>query len=722
MKDSVFISVAVTAPLDRPLTYALPSSFDPKNLMGSRVLVPLGSRKIVGIVMGEEKQNPSLTYKPVESVLDPEPLFSTSQLQFIKWASDYYLVPLGEMFKTALPLALTRTSLPASPRKKNLKNLSSEKEEIFLKEFSLVLTPAQEKIKDAIAHPPPTPSHQNHIPSPLAGEGQGEGTNFSVHLIHGITGSGKTEIYLSLIHEILKNKKQALCLVPEIALTPQTVKRYTSHFGTQVKAYHSDLSESEKLAIWRGCQKNEIPVLIGTRSALFAPFKDLGLIIIDEEQDASYKQEERVRYHARDLAIVRAKIEKIPILLGSATPSVETYFKAREGKYFYHELTERYGPAQLPKVEVVDLKTAQNPPNPPFIKGGRINNTPLCKGGLGGISHSRLFSLHLLEEIEANLARKEQTLIFLNRRGFSHFLLCKDCGETPTCSNCDITLTFHQGSKKLLCHYCDHQIIPPTECTKCKGTHWLPIGSGTERIEEDLKNYFPDLRMSRMDRDTTTRKGSHHALLEKLSKHEIDLLVGTQMIAKGHDYPLVTLVGVLSADTSLHHPDFRAAEQTFQLITQVAGRAGRASSPGRVLLQTFSPDHYAIQMAAQHQIHPFYKQELEFRKELEYPPFKRLLLFRIQGTQKTKVIKGIGELRNLLEKLEQNQKWGIDILGPSPCLIEKVRNVFRWQILIKCPLQKLLQPFLREEILNTQAQWLPKGLRLVIDVDPLSIV
>jgi primosomal protein N' (replication factor Y) len=689
MSTKKLISIAILAPIEGLLTYSVPDSLQEKINPGQRVMVPLGRRKAVGIVMGEEKNPPLLSYKPIESILDEEPTFTSSQLEFMKWAADYYLAPIGEMMKVALPGMLTH----AKSKKFGVKTLNSE---FPTPNSELTLTAAQQKIVNSILPP-------------------ANDKSFTVHLLHGVTGSGKTEVYLECIRRTLSQGKQAICLVPEIGLTPQTLSRYQEQFGNQVGAYHSGLSEGERLRIWESCRKGELSVLIGTRSALFAPFQKLGLIVVDEEQDSSYKQEERVRYHARDLAIVRAKIEKIPIILGSATPSVEFYYKAKNKKFFYHELSERFGKAQLPKVEIVDLRWEKE----------NTQDLPLPTTPYKGEEKKKKFSLlspRLMEEISLNLDRQEQTLIFLNRRGFSHFLLCEDCGNTPNCPNCEITLTFHRRSKKLICHYCDYHDSPPEVCSTCQGLHWLPIGSGTEKIEDELKEQFPQAKIFRMDRDTTSRKGSHQTLLQKLADREVDILVGTQMIAKGHDYPGVTLVGILLADATLHHPDFRAAEQTFQLITQVSGRAGRAEIPGRVILQTFLPEHSSIEAAARHQVKEFYEEELNARKELGYPPFRRLMVLRIQGTQQTKVQKGIEKLEKILQSMKENQKFEIEILGPSPCLIEKLRNLYRWQILIKSDVMRSLQPWIRREILETKSKWLLPGLRLIVDVDPVHVV
>lgn len=688
MQSWKMVRVAVFAPLEEALTYAVPENLQDKIQRGHRVLVPLGRRKCVGIVLDEEKEAPPISLKPVEAILDENPIFNSQQLQFLKWASEYYLCPLGEILRTALPAPLGKFSPPKNKRERK-KTLPSTETLSDLR--PLCLSAKQLQIAQSIL--------ESSTKNP-----------FGIHLIHGITGSGKTEIYFYLMEKVLAEEKAILCLVPEISLTPQLYQRYQKRFGSQVTLYHSALNDNERLNAWLACKSGESKILLGTRSALFTPFKNLGLIIVDEEQDNSYKQEERVRYQARDLAILRAKFENIPVLLGSATPSVETYYKAKENKFNYYELTERYGAAELPQVEIVDLRwdsDHKEPTEPESVKEFRKFS---------------LLSPRLIEEVQKNLETKEQSLLLLNRRGFSHYILCADCGHTPLCPNCEITLTFHKKKLRLTCHYCDHEISPPKSCPSCMGFRFKEMGSGTEKIEEEIKAIFPDAKIARMDRDTTQRKGSHDAILKKLADQEIDILVGTQMIAKGHDYPNVTLVGILNADSSLHLPDFRAAEETFQLLTQMSGRAGRAEKPGRVLLQTFNPEHYSIRCASLHQIEKFYQQELEFRKELQYPPFSRLIVLRIQGTQLSKVKLGIEKLHELLFKLQSKNILKADILGPSPCLMEKLRNYYRWQILLKTPLQTPIQHLLKNHILATQQEWLASGLRLVVDVDPVHVV
>lgn len=683
----MLLRIALFAPLEEALTYSVPPELQGKAKEGQRVLVPLGRRKCVGIVLGEEKQKPSHTLKNIEAILDEKPIFSETQLEFLKWAAEYYLFPLGEVLRTALPAPLTRT------KQKKLgvrsKKLEVKKENSIL---NLQLSESQQLIANKIISslPPSTPS-------------------FKIHLLHGITGSGKTEIYFDLIQKVLAQGKSALCLVPEISLTPQLFQRYQKHFP-EVALYHSALNDTERMQAWSACREGKSKILLGTRSALFTPFDQLGLIIIDEEQDKSYKQEERFRYHARDLAILRAKFENIPIVLGSATPSVESYYKAQSGKFIYHELTERFGEASLPRVEVIDLRWDPDQKNPEETKPQKE------------FKKFSFLTPRLLEEIQKNLEKHEQSLLLLNRRGFSHYILCEDCGHTALCPNCEITLTYHKIKGRLICHYCDHEIPPPKVCPACMGLHFKEMGSGTEKIEEEIQSHFPEAKIARMDRDSTQRKGAHHAILKKLEDHDIDILIGTQMIAKGHDYPDVTLVGILNADSSLHLPDFRAAEDTFQMLTQMSGRAGRAEKTGRVLLQTFSPDHYSIRFSAEHRLKDFYKEELSQREELSYPPFSRLMVLRIQGTQVSKVKKGIETLFEKLVDLKEQNILSTEILGPSPCLMEKLRNYYRWQILLKVKGNASLQGILKQHILSKQDEWLASGLRLIIDVDPVHVV
>ncbi len=517
---------------------------------------------------------------------------------------------------------------------------------------------------------------------------------FSPFLIFGVTGSGKTEIYLRAIEEVLSQGKEAIVLVPEISLTPQLLSRFKDRFGDNLALLHSGLGKGERYDQWRRVWKGDVKIAVGARSAIFAPFKNVGIVIVDEEHDPSYKQEEKLKYHARDVAVVRAKQAEATLLLGSATPSLESFYNVGNGKFRLLNLPERIEGRPLPRVEVVDLKK---------------------EGGL--------LSERLREALRKNIENKKQSLLFLNRRGFANFILCPDCGHTFKCPNCSVTLTYHLRDRSLQCHYCDYRILAPGDCPKCQGHRLQGMGIGTERLEQEIKSLFPEIQVGRMDRDTTSRRRSHLQILKKLESGGIDVLVGTQMIVKGHDFPNVTFVGVVSADTSLHFPDFRSSERTFQLLTQVAGRAGRGEVFGEVVIQTFNPDHYSILRAKDHDYIGFYQEEIQFRKALEYPPFSRFINFRLVGNneKRTKEIAGeMGKIgQSLLRKAHGKE---IEILGPSTAPFAKVRGKFRWQMLAKGKSPQLLHRFAKELSSRMDAPLKGRGLDLDIDVDPVFIL
>ena len=517
---------------------------------------------------------------------------------------------------------------------------------------------------------------------------------FSPFLIHGVTGSGKTEIYLRAIEEVLAQGREAIVLVPEISLTPQLLSRFEDRFGKNLALLHSGLGKGERYDQWRKIWKGEVKTAMGARSAIFAPFKNVGIIIVDEEHDPSYKQEEKLKYHARDLAVVRAKQVEATLLLGSATPSLESFYNAEKGKFHLLHLPERIEGRPLPRVEVVDMKGEEG-----------------------------LLSGKLKASLQKNIEEKKQSLIFLNRRGFANFILCPECGLTFKCPNCSVTLTYHLRDRSLQCHYCDYRIPAPGDCPKCEGHRLRGMGIGTERLEQEIKRLFPDIRVERMDRDTTSRKHSHLQILKRLESGNIDILVGTQMIVKGHDFPNVTFVGVASADTSLSFPDFRSSERTFQLLTQVAGRAGRGKAFGEVVIQTFNPDHYSILKAKDHDFVGFYQEEIQFRRALEYPPFSRLINFRLVGNseKRTKVMaEEMGRIGQSL--LKRGHGKGIEILGPSAAPFAKMRGKYRWQMLAKGKRSQLLHQFARELAAKLEAQIKGKGVNLDIDVDPVFIL
>ncbi|MBF2374420.1 primosomal protein N' [Listeria seeligeri] len=513
-------------------------------------------------------------------------------------------------------------------------------------------------------------------------------------LIHGVTGSGKTEIYLQTIEAKLKEGKEAIVLVPEISLTPQMVERFKSRFGSEVAVLHSALSSGEKYDEWRKIERKEARVVVGARSAVFAPFENLGIIIIDEEHEASYKQEDNPRYHARDVAIWRAMKYQCPVVLGSATPSLESFARAKKGVYTLIELPSRVNDRAMPEVNVVDMREELR----------KENRTE--------------FSTELLEKIKDRIAKKEQTVLMLNRRGYSSFVMCRDCGYVVECPNCDISQTYHQASNKMKCHYCGHEEAVPKKCPSCEGEHIRYFGTGTQKVEESLTKLIPEARVIRMDVDTTRTKGAHEKLLRSFRNHEADILLGTQMIAKGLDFPDITLVGVLNADTMLHLPDFRASERTFQLLTQVSGRAGRHERTGEVVVQSYNPEHYSIEFAKKHDFIGFYHHEMQLRKMGAYPPFYYLTMINVSDENEMKAIRTIQEMVNFLRG-----KLGPEavILGPVPSTIARIKNKYRYQCIIKYKIEPNLKQELKTLITHYQKDQ-QKGLTINIDVQPYVLM
>ncbi len=517
---------------------------------------------------------------------------------------------------------------------------------------------------------------------------------FSPYLLHGVTGSGKTEIYLRAIEEVLNQGREAIVLVPEISLTPQLLSRFMERFGENLSLLHSALGRGERYDQWRKIWKGTVKIALGARSAVFAPFKNIGIIIVDEEHEPSYKQEEKLKYHARDLAVVRAKQEEAALVLGTATPSLESFCNAEKGKFHLLSLPERIEGKPLPRVEIVDMR-----------------------------GETGLLSEKLRTALQKNLEDGKQSLLFLNRRGFANFILCSDCGLTFKCPNCSVTLTHHLADFSLRCHYCDYRMAAPATCPRCQGNRLKGMGIGTERLEQEIRSLFPEARVGRMDRDTTSRRRAHQQILKGLESGKIDILVGTQMIVKGHDFPNVTFVGVVSADTSLHFPDFRSSERTFQLLTQVAGRAGRGDLPGEVIVQTFNPDHYSILKARDHDFAGFYQEEAQFRRSLNYPPFSRLVNFRLTGNSEKRT-KTTAEVLGMIGRdlLKRRYPKGIEILGPSPAPFTKMKGKFRWQMLAKGKSPQPLHQFARELASRIEAHQKGGGVHLDIDVDPIFIL
>ncbi len=514
-------------------------------------------------------------------------------------------------------------------------------------------------------------------------------------VLHGVTGSGKTEVYLELIEEMLSKGKDSIMLVPEISLTPQMVSRFKNRFGDNIAVMHSRLSEGEKYDEWRKIKSGIVKVAIGARSAVFAPFKALGLIIIDEEHEHTYKSEIRPKYLTREVAEKRCRLDGAHLLMGSATPSVETYYRAMTGEIGLAELRLRVNGSPMPQVEIVDMREE--------IKSG--NRT--------------IFSDSLTEAILDNLKNKDQMILFLNRRGHSTFVSCRQCGIVMKCPRCSISLTYHMGNEKLVCHYCGYEIDNPTICPKCKSNKIKYFGVGTQKLEKEFQKKFSVKNVLRMDADTTSRKNSHQEILDKYRRRETNVLLGTQMISKGLDFPDVTLVGVIAADTSLNLPDFRSAERTFQMIAQVAGRSGRAGKAGRVIVQTYSPGHYSIEYASCHDYKGFYEKEILLRKELCYPPFSNMANIIISGAEESEVIKYANEVSLLLDRYVKHYN-NVEKLGPAAAIMSRIKNRFRWQIVIKSKSEEVLRAIL--ENLNDTCGEGRSNVNISIDLNPQSMI
>ncbi len=513
-------------------------------------------------------------------------------------------------------------------------------------------------------------------------------------LLEGVTGSGKTEVYLQIIQHALAQGKSALMLVPEISLTPQIVRQFKARFGDQVALLHSALSDGERYDEWRRIEKGDAQVVVGARSAIFAPIKNLGVIIMDEEHETSYKQEDMPRYHARDVAQWRGQYHHCPIVLGSATPSLESRARAQKGVYQWLRLTKRINGKDLPHVQLVDMRQA------------------------GRYAPTTDISQELATEIQKKLALNEQVVLMLNRRGYSSFLMCRECGEVIKCPNCDISLTYHKDTNSLKCHYCGHEEPVPQVCPNCHSKAVRYFGTGTQRVEKELTELFPTARILRMDVDTTRRKGAHERILDEFGKHHADILLGTQMIAKGLDFPNVTLVGVLNADTSLGLPDFRASERTFQLLTQVSGRAGRAEKEGNVLIQTYNPDHYAIQYAQRQDYEHFFGKEMQVRHQGGYPPYYYTIQITASARTEADAAQKMFQIRGeIVNYLSQNAV----ILGPTPQSIMRINNRYYYQLVIKYKNEPQLENYLQNLLLTSQKEE-RNGLQIVIDRDPMNFI
>jgi primosomal protein N' (replication factor Y) len=751
-----FARVVVPGPFKEPLIYSVPESLQDRIVPGLRVVVPLQKRTVTGILLESVFENSLHQTKDIIEFLDDQPFLDPHLLKLAKWISQYYLASLGEVIGSMLPpnarrqsqriviLKLPEVRVTDELGRKVLEKLRQHKRKMpsaalkrAFPEAALQTLlarfesrgiieikdhlPTQRTSKDqswTTANDPQTDApakfrltiEQNN--ALRAVENRINSGGFESFLLHGVTGSGKTEVYLRAMERIKALGRRSLILIPEISLTPQLLDRVRARFPNKTGVLHSALTAAERLAQWRHIARGNVDVVIGARSAVFAPIPDLGLIVVDEEHDSSYKQEESLRYNGRDVAVVRGKLLGCPVILGSATPALETYENCRQGRYQLLEITQRVEQRPLPTIEAIDLR-ASNASN-----SGAMTTVP-PESMLGG---RRLFSDELVRALKENFYSGHQTLIFLNRRGFANFVQCRACGYVWRCPHCSVTLTSHLKLNRMSCHHCDYRRPLTDNCPECHDNTLSGIGGGTERVEQTLKHLLPDARVARMDRDTTHGRGSHEALIRRWEKGDIDILVGTQMVTKGHDVFGVTVVGALLADLSLNMPDFRAAERTFQLLSQVAGRSGRGDNPGRVIVQTYAPDHYAIQFLMAHDYRGFFAAEREFRQALNYPPFSRLVNVRVDGPKLTDVETKIQFLATELRTLQSRNPeiyHEVEVLGPAAAPIEKLRNRYRWQLLLRSKQSSRVLKLARaaREILPNS-----RAVRLHIDVDPYSML
>jgi len=677
----------VLLPIDSDaFIYIVPQYLVSQVKIGVRVIVPFKNSKKIGVIVGFEnaiKKREGIILKEIEAVLDESPLLSENLIKLIHWVGNYYISTSGVVLKNALPTGVLEGKKYRKPRVTEYPGLAPQSWAGRTQRFEL--TTEQESALMSIAN-----------------------IDSGVFLLHGVTGSGKTEVYLRAI-EALPEGAEALVLVPEIALTSQMVDRFRSHFGEAAAVLHSGLGIGERIKEWWRIRKGEVRVAIGVRSAVFAPFMKLGLIVIDEEHETTYKQSEGLRYNARDVALVRAKIEpsRPKIILGSATPSMEVCFSTRGGPFgnrkgniFYLGLTKRIDSRPMPEVEVLDMKIEEK-------------KTPF-------------FSKKIVEALKEAHIKGHQGILLLNRRGYSPFIICGDCGYIYRCPHCSITLTYHKDKRALKCHYCGLLFVPDEKCPKCGGIKFRYIGLGTQRLEEELRELFPELHLRRMDRDTTRRKLSHYRIIKEMENGAISLLIGTQMVARGHDLPCVTVAGIVFADIALNIPDFRSGESTFQLFTQLCGRAGRGLYPGRVFIQTYEPEHYVFEYIKNYDYAGFYKKELNLRRELGYPPFNRLIRIILSSRDKKVFDKIIEKLKGLRAKgfksfrtpSLQNSRTA-EILGPVPAPMERLKGYWRWHLLLKGKDSKILRYYAQEIIKEVKGL---KTLRIAVDVDPVNLL
>jgi primosomal protein N' (replication factor Y) len=666
---SRLVEVAVPLPLQDAFVYSVPEALQEQLQAGARVQVPFGRRSLVGYAVGFPSASSLDKVRPIAAVLDEPPLLTPALLELARWMAAYYACSLGEALRAVLPAAARRQR--GEPRGRRAEAASGA---AFLEAAPpLQLNAWQGEALGRIAQ-------------------RLDAGGYESFLLHGVTGSGKTEVYLQAVRATLGRRRAAIILIPEIALTPQTADRFRARLGTELGILHSGMTMAERHDVLRAAAGGDIQVVLGARSAVFAPFRNLGLIVVDEEHEPSYKQNEKPRYHARAVALVRARLEGAAVVLGSATPSLESYHNALVGKHRLLGIPERVDRRPLPRVQVVDMRAEEN--------------------------RRAVISPPLLDALAARLEQHEQSILLLNRRGHSNFVQCFACGELVRCPYCDISLTYHSVGNALRCHYCNHARPVPKECPHCRNPCQVFRGAGTQRLEQDLAGLLPGSRLRRMDLDTTSRRGAHRSILADFARGAVDILLGTQMVAKGHDFPGVTLVGVIQADGGLSLPDFRAAERTFQLIAQVAGRAGRGEKPGDVIIQTLCPEHYSIAMAAAQDYRGFFDHELELRRSLRYPPFARLLGITGQGAELARLTCAMEGLAARLRAAAGGAEAGRAVLGPAASAIPRLRGRYREQILVKGGLRPEEKAGLLEMVIAEALA----GVEFQVDVDPVNML
>ncbi|HEX9564085.1 MAG TPA: primosomal protein N' [Gemmatimonadaceae bacterium] len=744
------VSVAIPAPLFGTYTYLVAEEHAGRVQPGSRVVVPVRARRVIGIVTRVDPPiDEGRAYRSILGAPDEAPSLPPALLDTCHWIATHYAAPPGPVFRAALPSLLTEPGEP-SPRSplRRLARIArpletlSERDETFrrapkqraawelleslggrapvellerrlgispsvitaLARRSLIAIQREPAVRDAFASRAipasvtlePNAAQRAAIDR-LAGADPGD-----VFLLHGVTGSGKTLVYIELLRRVVNERgRTAIVLVPEIALTPQTVDRFRAAFRERIAVLHSGLSDGERLDAWRAIRQGERRIVVGARSAVFAPLEQVGAIIVDEEHEGSYKQGESPRYHARDVAIIRARKEGAVVVLGSATPSLESWANAARGAYHLLELPERVGGGALPRVQVIDLR-ARSP-------------------GMLADPFRRVISEPLERSLRETMERGNQAILLLNRRGFAAFVQCVACGDVSACPNCSISLTVHRAPERMVCHYCGHAEPIRTSCARCGEATVREHGLGTQQVERLLLDRFPTARIARMDVDTTSGKWAHARILDRVGRGEIDVLLGTQMIAKGLDFPNVTLVGVVDADVGLNLPDFRATERSFQLMAQVAGRAGRGPKGGLVFIQTRLPDHHAVRAAVNHDYHSFARQELADRESPPYPPLVRLANVLFSGTDQSATAALAERGASWLRQLVENRETGVEVIGPAPCAIERIKTRWRWHALLRATrsadLTRVVRYFATHFTPDSRAD-----LRVAVDRDPVALL